>query len=82
MSNGCAEIDEQFEQWKLLIDELKEVAPDRFLVTGKLEVRGRQSRVDLDQPLTWLVVLRADRMLMMGAWAGSTYEAARAALGV
>ncbi len=78
-----AEIDEQFEQWKLLIDELKEVAPDRFLVTGKLEVRGRQSGVDLDQPLTWLVVLRADRMLMMGVvWGRNTYEAARAALGV
>ena len=78
-----AEIDEQFDQWRLHVDELEEVATDRFLLTGKLEVRGRQSGVDLDQPLTWLVVVRANRMLMMGVvWGRNTYEAARAELGL
>ena len=76
-----AEIDEQFEQWKLHIDKVEEVAADRFLLTGNLEVRGRQSGVDLDQPLTWLVVLRANRMLMMGVvWGKNTYEVAKAQL--
>ena len=76
-----AEIDEQFEQWNLHIDEVEEVAADRFLLTGKLEVRGRQSGVDLDQPLTWVVVLRATRMLLMGVvWGRNTYEAAKAQL--
>ena len=78
-----AEIDEQFDQWNLHIDDLDEVETDRFLVTGRLEVRGRQSGVDLDQPLTWLVVLRANRLRMMGVvWGQNTYEAAKAQLGL
>ena len=50
-----AEIDENFESWRLRIDEVREVAPDRHLVLGGVHLRGRGSGVELDQPIGWVL---------------------------
>ena len=57
-----AEIDDHFESWELSIDEIEEVSPDRLVVRGSVQARGRQSGLDLDQSVTWRVELRDDRL--------------------
>jgi ketosteroid isomerase-like protein len=57
-----AEIDEQFEAWEISIEEIDECSPERFIVRGKIRARGRQSGVDLDQPVTWEVQARDGRI--------------------
>lgn len=56
------EIDEQFEAWNLGIDELRALAPDSYIAHGRIVARGRQSGIDLDQPASWLLTLRAGRI--------------------
>ena len=60
-----AEIDDQFEEWELSIAEVEEVSQDRFVVRGSVRARGRQSGIDLDQPITWHVELRDGRLLRL-----------------
>src|SRR3954452_11183807 len=60
-----AEIDEQFEAWELAIDHMRESSPDRFVVRGSVRARGRQSGLDLDQRITWMVDLRNGRILRL-----------------
>ena len=50
-----AEIDEQFEDWRLSIDEIRDVADDRLLELGSVHFRGRSSGVEFDQAMGWLV---------------------------
>lgn len=56
------EIDEQFESWNLGIDELRAIGPGAYIAHGRIVARGRQSGIDLDQPASWLVTLRAGRI--------------------
>jgi ketosteroid isomerase-like protein len=82
LSQWIAEIEEQFDAWELTIAEIEEVDPDRFLVRGGVRARGRQSGVDLDQPLTWLVTLRDGRMTRLkGFWGSDAYDEARVEAG-
>jgi ketosteroid isomerase-like protein len=60
-----SEIDEQFEEWELAIDEIEELEADRFVVRGSVRARGRHSGVDLDQPITWEVRVRDGRILQL-----------------
>lgn len=57
-----AEIDEQFEDWVLTIDEIRSVADDRLLVLGGVHFRGRSSGVEFDQPMGWLVDFEGERI--------------------
>ena len=65
VSQWVTEIDEQFESWELLIDEIEELPGERLVVRGSARVRGRQSGLDLDQPMTWRVDLRDGRILRL-----------------
>jgi hypothetical protein len=58
-----AEIDDQFEAWELAIAEVEQRSEDRFVVRGSVRARGRQSGLDLDQPITWRIALRDGRLL-------------------
>ena len=49
-----AEVDEQFEDWHLSIDEFRDAPEDRLLALGTVHIRGRASGVEFDQPVAWL----------------------------
>jgi ketosteroid isomerase-like protein len=57
-----SEIDEQFEDWQLTIDEIRSVAEDRLLVLGGVHFRGRSSGVEFDQPMGWIVDFQDGRV--------------------
>src|SRR5688500_2290332 len=65
VARWVAEIEEQFEAWQLAIDRIDEQSPDRLVVRGSVRARGRQSGVDLDQPVTWGIELRNGRLLRL-----------------
>jgi ketosteroid isomerase-like protein len=56
------EIDEQFENWDLTIDELRDVPGDGLLALGSVHFRGRASGVEFDQPMGWLVEFEEGRV--------------------
>jgi hypothetical protein len=55
-----AEIDENFESWRLTIGEIREIRTDRYLVLGRVHLRGRGSGVEFDQPVAWLLDWEGD----------------------
>jgi hypothetical protein len=65
VTRWVAEIDDQFEAWELSIDELEPLGSDRFAVRGSVRARGRTSGLDLDQRITWRIVLRDGRLLVL-----------------
>ena len=65
ITHWIAEIDDQFEAWNLSIDEIEQTSADRFVAHGSVRARGRQSGVDLDQPITWTVEIRDGRILQV-----------------
>jgi hypothetical protein len=58
------DIDEQFAEWRLEIDEIRERG-DRILVLGSIHARGRESGLEIDQPLGWILDYRDDRTIRM-----------------
>ena len=65
-----AEIDEQFDQWMLAIDEMRSVSSDRLLVLGAVRFRGRASGAEFEQPVGWLVDFDGDRITALHNIAG------------
>ena len=63
------EIDQQFEEWRLQIAEVRDVDPDRVLVLGDIHLRGRGSEVEFDQPMAWLIDFRDGRVLRLEMFA-------------
>jgi ketosteroid isomerase-like protein len=57
-----AEIDEQFDDWLLKIEEISAVPGDRLLVVGSVHFRGRSSGVEFDQPMGWIYEFKDDRI--------------------
>jgi ketosteroid isomerase-like protein len=60
-----AEIDDQFEDWRISIDEFRDVSEDRHLLLGRIELRGRGSGVAFDQPMAWLLIFAEGRVIEM-----------------
>lgn len=60
-----SEIDDQFDDWKLKIDEFRDVSGDRLLVLGEVHFRGRSSGVVFDQPMGWLFEFEGDRAIAL-----------------
>ncbi len=65
VTRWVAEIDEQFEAWELAIESIDERSTDHLVVRGSVQARGRQSGLDLDQPITWRIELRNGRLLRL-----------------
>jgi ketosteroid isomerase-like protein len=59
------EIDQQFDEWQVQVAQIRDVDRDRLLVLGKIHLRGRESRVEFDQPMAWLIGFRDGRILRM-----------------
>lgn len=74
------DIDEQFEDWYSRPEEWIEADGGRVLVLGELHMRGRESGVELDQPMGWLLSFRDGRLLRYDVFLD--HEEARRAAGV
>jgi ketosteroid isomerase-like protein len=59
------EIDQQFVEWRSEVAELREVNPDRLLALGRVHLRGRESEVEFDQPMAWLVDFRDGKVIRL-----------------
>jgi ketosteroid isomerase-like protein len=49
-----AEIDDQFDSWRVTIEEMEDLPDDRVLVVGDVHFRGRGSGVEFDQAIAWM----------------------------
>ena len=63
MRKWMAEIDDQFGDWSLSIDQFLDASEDRVLVLGTVHVRGRTSGVEFDQPMGWLLTFVGERVI-------------------
>ena len=63
MRAWMAEIDDQFGDWHLSIDQIKDASEDRVLVLGTVHVRGRTSGVEFDQPMGWLLTFAGEQVI-------------------
>jgi ketosteroid isomerase-like protein len=59
------EIDDQFEDWTVRIEDLRDLGDGRFVVEGSIHGRGRNSGVNLDQPASWLADVRDGRLIRL-----------------
>jgi ketosteroid isomerase-like protein len=50
-----AEIDQQFEAWQIQIAEILDLGEDRFLLTGTIRMRGKESGLEMEQEVGWLL---------------------------
>jgi len=73
-----ADIDEQFEDWYSRPDEFRDVGDGRVLVLGELHMRGRESGIEFDQPMGWLLTFRDGKLCRYEVFADRD-EARRAA---
>jgi len=71
------EIDDQFERWEVSIEEIAPATGDRLAMRGWIRARGRGSGLDLDQPASWIVELREDKIAAIHNFIG--HDAAREA---
>ena len=62
MRRYIAEIDDQFEDWRLSIDEFRDAPEGRLLALGALHLRGRGSGVEFDQPVAWLLTFAGNQV--------------------
>jgi hypothetical protein len=74
------EIDEQFDEWVLTIDEIRSVSSERLLVLGAVHFRGRASGAEFDQPMGWLVDFEGELVAALHNIAG--HDAAIEAAGL
>ena len=74
------EIDNQFDTWRIRLDEFTPATGGRLLLLGWIHFRGRGSGVELEAPVGWLFEFRGDRMSRMTTFA--THEEGRRAAGV
>jgi ketosteroid isomerase-like protein len=56
------DLDEQFAEWRLRLDEVREVG-DTVIAIGGIHLRGRTSGVALDQPAAWVGDFGTDHRL-------------------
>jgi ketosteroid isomerase-like protein len=50
-----ADVTDAFDEWRLELDELDEVAPGRVLGVGTVHLRGRGSGATVDEPCAWIL---------------------------
>jgi ketosteroid isomerase-like protein len=71
-----SEIDEQFSDWRLGLESVDEPQEGVVVVSGSISMRGRQSRLDFEQPASWIVELRDGRLLTLSNFVGADAAAA------
>jgi ketosteroid isomerase-like protein len=58
-----AEIDRQFDDWTVSIDEFRDASEGRLLALGTVHVRGRSSGVSFEQPMALLLAFAEGRLI-------------------
>ena len=58
----AAEIDDQFKDWNLVVDDVEPLTDDRVLARGEIRMTGRQSDVAIAQPASWVIDLVEGRI--------------------
>ena len=74
-----AEIDEQFQSWKIELRRLEEHSPGCFVGAGSIHARGRHSEMDLEQPVDWMIQVRDGILVRFENYIGPGAAAAAAA---
>jgi hypothetical protein len=69
------EIDEQFDTWRVRLDDFVQATGERLLVLGAIHFRGRGSGIELEVPVAWLFEFRDGRVLRMTTFV--THDEAR-----
>jgi len=59
------EIDQQFDAWQMQVTGEEDLGDGRFLVTGTLRMRGRESGLEMDMDIAWLVRFEGDLLRYM-----------------
>ncbi len=62
VKDWMAEIDDQFDSWRLSVEEMRDLSGDRILVLGSVHFRGRGSGVEFDQPIGWIITFAGERI--------------------
>jgi ketosteroid isomerase-like protein len=65
IKDWMAEIDEQFDSWRLTVEEMRDLPNDHVLALGSVHFRGRGSGVEFDQPIAWLIAFAGQRITEM-----------------
>jgi ketosteroid isomerase-like protein len=78
MRQWIADIDDQFEEWYSRPDDWTDLGDGRVLVLGELHMRGRESGIELDQPMGWVLSFRDGKLIRYDVYADHG-EARRAA---
>jgi ketosteroid isomerase-like protein len=79
MRRWLADMSEDWAEFELELDEVRELDPGPVLVRATMRLRGRTSGVALDAPAAWLCDMRDGRVARIRFFADS--EAALAAAG-
>ncbi len=58
----AAEIDDQFKDWNLVVDDVEPLTDDRVVARGEIRMTGRQSDVAIAQPASWVIDLVEGRI--------------------
>ena len=66
----AAEIDDQFKDWNLVIEEMESPNDDLVIVRGEIQMTGRQSEVAIEQPASWVVEFEGGRMIALRNFIG------------
>ena len=75
-----SDIDEQFDDWYTRPEEWAEARGGRVMVLGELHMRGRESGIELDQPMGWVLSFRDGRLFRYEVFLD--HEEARHAVGL
>jgi ketosteroid isomerase-like protein len=70
LQTWAAEIDDQFKDWNLVVEETEPVSEDRVVVKGEIRMTGRQSDVAIEQPASWVVDLAEGRIAVIRNFIG------------
>jgi ketosteroid isomerase-like protein len=62
LQTWTAEIDDQFKDWNLVVEETETLDDDRILVRGEIQMTGRQSEVAIEQPASWIIEFEDGRL--------------------
>ena len=72
LQTWAAEIDDQFKDWNLVIEEIDSLSDDLVIVRGEIQMTGRQSEVAIEQPASWVIEFEAGRMISLRNFIGRT----------
>jgi hypothetical protein len=60
-----AEIDQQFEAWQIQVAEILDLGEDRYLLTGTIRMRGKESGLEMEQEVGWLLEFDQEQLRLM-----------------